>query len=255
MWANHDAGALWDKRLSDDNKEVVWRGALNAGDFGYVCDRLIDKYFHHPSYYTINGCPVFMIYDIANLAGGLGGVEETRKAMDRFRDKAARAGFPGLHLQLTGWGENVDFSHTGVDTQGPVKTKDIFVSLGFDSMTNYQFVQLFNVKRPYAQILPELETSYRLFGEQFKTYFPHVSIGWDNNPRFIKTLDNLVTGNEPGEFEKGLLLAKAYADSHPGQRPLITLNSWNEWTETSYLEPDDLYGYGYLEAVKRVFKQ
>lgn len=26
-----------------------------------------------------------------------------------------------------------------------------------------------------------------------------------------------------------------------------------EWTEASYLQPDDLYGYGYLEAVKQVF--
>ena len=45
----------------------------------------------------------------------------------------------------------------------------------------------------------------------------------------------------------------AYADAHPQQVPLITINSWNEWTETSYLEPDDLYGYGYLEAVRSVF--
>ena len=36
---------------------------------------------------------------------------------------------------------------------------------------------------------------------------------------------------------------------------LITVNSWNEWTETSYLEPDNLYGYGYLEAIKRVFTE
>ena len=35
--------------------------------------------------------------------------------------------------------------------------------------------------------------------------------------------------------------------------PLITINSWNEWTEMSYLEPDDVYGYGYLEAVRDVF--
>ena len=28
---------------------------------------------------------------------------------------------------------------------------------------------------------------------------------------------------------------------------------WNEWTEMSYLEPDDVYGYGYLEAIRDVF--
>ena len=49
-------------------------------------------------------------------------------------------------------------------------------------------------------------------------------------------------------------MAKAYADAHPNQPPLVTVNSWNEWTETSYLQPDDLYGYGYLEALKRVFQ-
>ena len=48
-------------------------------------------------------------------------------------------------------------------------------------------------------------------------------------------------------------MAKEYIDGHPEQKPLITINSWNEWTETSYLEPDDLYGYGYLEAIKKVF--
>ncbi|MBM3744127.1 MAG: hypothetical protein FJW46_07580 [Actinobacteria bacterium] len=54
-------------------------------------------------------------------------------------------------------------------------------------------------------------------------------------------------------IEIALRAAKDYADNHPDQPPLIILNSWNEWTETSYLQPDDLYGYGYLEAVKRVF--
>ena len=50
-----------------------------------------------------------------------------------------------------------------------------------------------------------------------------------------------------------VIAAKEYVDTHDLPAPLITINSWNEWTETSYLQPDDLYGYGYLEAIKRVF--
>ena len=49
-------------------------------------------------------------------------------------------------------------------------------------------------------------------------------------------------------------MAKEYADNHPQQTPLITINSWNEWTETSYLMPCTMYGYGYLEAIKKVFE-
>jgi len=64
----------------------------------------------------------------------------------------------------------------------------------------------------------------------------------------------VVRNNTPAKVQQALECAKAYVDAHPGQAPLVTINSWNEWTETSYLQPDDLNGYGYLEAVRRVFK-
>jgi hypothetical protein len=34
---------------------------------------------------------------------------------------------------------------------------------------------------------------------------------------------------------------------------IITLNSWNEWTEGSHLEPDAVTGMEYLDAVREVF--
>ena len=59
--------------------------------------------------------------------------------------------------------------------------------------------------------------------------------------------------NTPDNVRKAFEMAKDYLARHPGRHPLVTVNSWNEWTETSYLEPDNVNGYGYLEAVKKVF--
>jgi len=34
---------------------------------------------------------------------------------------------------------------------------------------------------------------------------------------------------------------------------ILTINSWNEWTEGSHLEPESLYGMGYLDAIRSIF--
>ena len=50
-----------------------------------------------------------------------------------------------------------------------------------------------------------------------------------------------------------LRAAKAFLIEKGLNPQLVTINSWNEWTECSYLEPDKLHGYGYLEAIARTF--
>lgn len=97
------------------------------------------------------------------------------------------------------------------------------------------------VKKEWTRI----DTTYDL------KYYPHISVGWDNSPRIEKSA--VVKNNTPENFQKALEMAKEYADNHPDQVPLVTINSWNEWTETSYLQPCNVFGYGYLEAVKKVF--
>ena len=86
-------------------------------------------------------------------------------------------------------------------------------------------------------------------------YFPQVSLGWDPNPRYREFQPYIMTNNTPENIKKALEQAKEYIDTHELPVPLVTVNSWNEWTETSYLQPDNLYGYGYLDAVKEVFKE
>jgi hypothetical protein len=144
---------------------------------------------------------------------------------------------------------------SGVDGGKDIPARE-FDALGFDSMSHYQFVHFTNIERSYPDILKDVAKEWeRLDREYAIPYFPHVSVGWDNNPRFNAFRPGVVKDATPQSIEAALRMAKAYADAHPNQPPLITINSWNEWTETSYLEPDDKYGYGYLEAIRRVFME
>ena len=252
MWANHDVVSLWDKRLSHLGREnVIWQASVDRPEFERIADRLIEKYFSHPSYYTIDGKPTFMIYDLQTLMNGLGGVEATREAFDWFRQRAVDAGLPGLHLQVCA--RSARHNVSGVDGTTITHT-DVIERLAFDSMSHYQYVHITDVQRTYEKTMVDVVKEWeRLDRELSIPYFPHVSIGWDNNPRHKEFMPRILKENTPEKIEQAFRQAKAYADAHPDQPPLITVNSWNEWTEASYLQPDDLHGYGYLEAAKRVF--
>lgn len=258
MWANHDVSLGWDKRNADDafskkNKALIWKGGIDRTEFEKICHRFIDKYFSHPSYYQIDGKPVFMLYDLQNFVKGLGGMTEAKAALDWFREQTIKAGFKGLELQLAMRKESQP-SLSAVASDNIGTQKEAVEKLGFDSLTHYQFCHFLNIGRDYNDIAKDAVTEWNNIANSYSAhYYPHISIGWDSSPRTYKVHSGITTNNTPQNFAKALRLAKKFVDDHPHQAPLITINSWNEWTETSYLEPDTKYGYGYLNAVKKVF--
>lgn len=253
MWANHDVNNLWDIRTSDSKDNLIWDGKVDLPEFKIICARLIEKYFSCANYYRIDGAPVFMIYDVPNLVRGLGGVPQTKLALEWFRQEVIKAGFPNLHLQFSARGV-ASKNLSGVDGGSDNLSVAECSGLGFQSKTHYQFCHFTDIDTDYLTILDDVGKEWKLLdGADSTPYYPHISVGWDNNPRFRDFKPGVVKNNTPENFEKALRMAKEYIDSHINQPPLITINSWNEWTETSYLEPDDLYGYGYLQAIKNVF--
>jgi len=250
MWANHTANTMWDKRTAD-LRIPVWDGAVDRKTFDFIVERTIQKYFSHPCYYKIDGKPVYMLFDIPNFVRGLGGMENAKKALAYFREKTIEAGFPGLELQVCIKGSR----KMDVMMEEGLTVTEAINQLGFDSGSFYQYRDLVATNRAYPELLEDaLKEGKRIENTlNFKAY-PHVSVGWDSNPRYNQFHDDVCFDNTPENVQKAFEIAKKYIDDHPElPAPLITVNSWNEWTETSYLQPDDLYGYGYLEAIKKVF--
>jgi hypothetical protein len=87
-------------------------------------------------------------------------------------------------------------------------------------------------------------------------------MGWDPSPRCDQSdpfdnsgypFTNTIAGNTPERFKEALAMTKRRLLSKPGGPRILNINCWNEWTEGSYLEPDQRHGMKYLEAVREVF--
>ena len=249
MWANHDVRYnYWNVHLYRDNNNILFNAKVDWENFRIIVERVINNYFKRPNYFKINGEPVFSIFSVNKLIESFGGsVEETRKALDYFRDEVKKAGFPGLHLQWNQGGGSVMTQEAAERFAARIK------ELGFDSFAMYNMGGFNEDYLVYGT--NSLKIREQLDAILDIPVFPCVSIGWDDTPRFPgKGIKDVVHyHNTPESFAALLSKAKRYADTHPEQPKLITINAWNEWVEGSYLLPDMLNGFGYLEAVKEVF--
>lgn len=253
MWANHTHTTYIDSNEPDKSK-IYWRGEVTRDVFDRFTDHVIKDYFTCPNYYRIDGKPVFAIYELGTFIDGIGGPEEAKQALDRLRQKCVDAGLGGIHLQAILWGA-IPASLSAVPGDKTQTQDNTIKQLGFDSLTNYQWCHFVPANQDYESWGETATAKYVDFEAEFTApYFPHVSIDWDNNPRFPGPAQSAVSGVTPQKFERFLYKAKDFVDQHPDQPRLITINAWNEWAEGSYLEPDTTYKYGFLEAVKKVFK-
>lgn len=72
-------------------------------------------------------------------------------------------------------------------------------------------------------------------------------VGFDDSPRQGKN-GRIIENASPERFR--VYLAELIAKNIAHNNELIFLNAWNEWGEGTHLEPDEKYGYGFLEAVR-----
>lgn len=251
MYANHDVKySYWNYHKWGANADsLLFNPRVGMEDWKKIVHRVITQYFHLPNYVKIDGCPVFAMFNADIFKQGFASDEEAAEAMDYFRAEVRKAGFPGLHLQLTPGG--------GSDPSAKKQEhmRENIALLGINSIAFYNmggFDCDYEKHNGNAVRMREAtDAAYDI------PLFPTVSIGWDDTPRFPAKGEKHVTrfNHSPEVFGRYLRIAKDYADAHRDtQPPFVMINAWNEWVEGSYLLPDKVTGFGYLEAVGKLFK-
>jgi hypothetical protein len=265
MWANHNWMNIHPALLSTTGSQaqLLYAGSVTRQTFDALVDLVIERYFKHPCYWLVDGCPYFSIYELHTLIEGLGGIEPTRDALNSFRNRVKAAGFPDLHLNDVAWDLPLLPGETAV-----VNPQQLLEALGFNSLTSYVWIHHVPLpifpETPYRYVMDNAIIDWQQTRESFTLpYYPNVTMGWDSSPRTLQSDRFLNAGypfmptlseNTPQAFQQALVEVKQFLDQQDNQR-IFTINAWNEWTEGSYLEPDTVDGMAYLEAIRTVFGQ
>jgi hypothetical protein len=237
MWANHDWKNVY-PAASPDEAGVLLPQTHSIEDFRKVTRYCIDRYFGQANYWRINGALVFGIFDLNKVIHFLG-EDGTRRALDEMRAAVMKAGLGELHIQSNN-------GHEGIE--GRLR------QLGVDSATTYHTMGwTYNRPRGSANAYGEgAAASIRAWRKQRSQCnvptFPDCPVGWDDSPRFGLGSHPAV-GRSPDQFERLVRAARHFVADDKVR--VVYVSAWNEWTEDHMLLPDTIWGYSYLEALRR----
>jgi hypothetical protein len=259
MWANHDRR---DQFCPEFGKpRTVWLPSRHSPrDLERVADYCAEHYFREPNYWRPGGRLFFSVFESSRFVKELGGPAETRKLLERIDARLARAGLPGMH-----WNGMVSRPEMAA----------VLKEAGFLSTSRYNVNTARKVQPDMTERYEDVMDAHR---EHWKKMLgtplvdlPVATMGWDATPRCRKDVKwpfpktptatkynsyeypyvPVVVGNTPERFEQLLRDLAKHAQSDPRQPFAVLLNAWNEWTEGGYLLPEERYGTGYVEAIRR----
>ncbi len=274
-WGNHTWKDIHPTLRSSVNNPInLYHGEISEKAFEEMTDYVIENYFSDPDYWKIDGAPYFSVYESNKMISGVGGLKNALKCLERFRKKTIDAGFPNLHLNAVVWGIPIlpgssslaNLVGNWLDVSEDFKEpNDIIKYLGYDSVTSYVWVH--HVEMPtfptveYMDMLKRMKEYWHEASKSYSVpYYPNVTMGWDASPRTIQSdvfddigypFTSVYTNNTPENFQIALEEAKKFLEEE--NLNILNINAWNEWTEGTYLEPDTVNKYKYLEAIKNVF--
>lgn len=256
-WANEDWTNAW---VSEKSKTLI---AQTYGDEAHWAEHFdyLETFFKDPRYIKIDGKPIFVIYR-PELIPCL------NQMLDCWQRLAKERGYPGMvfayqHINWT-HDENRDESRFSYAIEyqpaygradlgggsssllGNLKRRvDLFSQKRFHKSIDLSFMRSgldhFSYDEVWGAILERKPASKKCIAGAF--------VDWDNTPRRHET-GSVCDGAEPDKFYRYFCKQIRHV-RQDYSTDFIFIFAWNEWAEGGYLEPDDKWGTGYLDALYR----
>lgn len=247
-WANEPWTRSWDGKTREILIDQHYGTEENwQKHFDYFINFFKDK-----RYIKIDNKPILLIYKADH-------IPNLNKMLDFFNQKAKENELQGVYFIYTNRGTKKKPQFSSFSAQVEFEpTYTLYTSNNFSlwlrRLYRY-FIKLIN-KIFKKKLLTNIPRDVRtVFSKSIKNKpltkeilsIPGAFVSWDNSPR---------RGNEASimknfdlfDFEE-YLLNKMLKAKEVYKSEYLFINAWNEWCEGTYLEPDQKYGYGYLESV------
>ena len=237
-WANENWTRKWDGLESDI---LLKQEYSPEDDIEFIKE--VSKLFKKKNYIKIGNKPLLMIYR-PNL------FPDIKKSAERWRIWCKDNGVGEIFLALTHSFEIIDPQEINFDAAvefppnrynlKPINKEIKFFNKKFNgSIYSYDELILKNIQ----------DTEYKY------TKFKSICPGWDNEARKPGEGISLYKST-PEKYKKWLNeICKITLKKNKSSERLIFVNAWNEWAEGAHLEPDQRYGYAYLQATYDVLKK
>lgn len=232
-WANEN----WTRRWDGLDSEVLIEQKYSAeDDIAFISN--ISRYIRDGRYIKVNGKPLILVYR-PNL------FPDMKATAKRWREWCRNNDIGEIYLTYPQSFECVDPKEYGFDAACEFPPNN---SLPTDITSKVKsVVQDFNGIVYDWTVLPDRSDAYVNPGY---TLYRGVTPSWDNTAR-KKNNGVIFKNNTPKLFEKWL--TNAFVDTRtrlrdPDQQ-IVFINAWNEWAEGCHLEPDQRFGYAWLEAI------
>ena len=260
MWCNHDP--VWVHPAGKYTGCLPLHSAdLSLQAFYEGTQYCIDHYMWRDNYLrNSKGELYFCFYVSGRLIKNFGGEEGLRIAIADFRERVRKARLGEVDLSaifesIPGFAEDITAANQRM------------VRLGFNSYSTHGLQVRDTLPFPHRAYAESIAANIAAFSDfTEKAALPlHINIyqGRDPSPRTIQSdmygeygfpFGRIINDKTPAAFEELCRAAKNFY-YEKGTGEYITVYSWNEWTEGGYLEPDCEDGYGYLDALRHVFRQ